>query len=153
LHAITLGNWGRGERSAVADRNDHARALSWRWLRRAGLIDHAGRGEVRQRGANRLEHRDCFRRTSPASKPQFPLNDPKIAGCEVVLAGRNFGCGSSREAAVYALADYGIRVVIASSFGDISAANAVKNGLLPAQISEEDSEGCCAPTNWSDTGL
>jgi 3-isopropylmalate/(R)-2-methylmalate dehydratase small subunit len=75
-----------------------------------------------------------------ASKPQFPLNDPKLSGCEVLLAGRNFGCGSSREAAVYALADYGIRVVIASSFGDIFASNAIKNGVLPAQISEEDFE-------------
>jgi 3-isopropylmalate/(R)-2-methylmalate dehydratase small subunit len=67
------------------------------------------------------------------------LNDLKISGCEVLLAGRNFGCGSSREAAVYALADYGIRVVIASSFGDIFASNTVKNGVLPAQVSEEDS--------------
>lgn len=75
-----------------------------------------------------------------ASKPQFPLNDPKLSGCEALLAGRNFGCGSSREAAVYALADYGIRVVIASSFGDIFASNAIKNGVLPAQISEEDFE-------------
>jgi 3-isopropylmalate/(R)-2-methylmalate dehydratase small subunit len=73
------------------------------------------------------------------AKPEFPLNDPALRGCAVVLAGRNFGCGSSREAAVYALADYGIRVVIASSFGDIFASNAVKNGLLPAQISEQDS--------------
>jgi len=75
-----------------------------------------------------------------APKPQFPLNDPQLSGCEVILAGRNFGCGSSREAAVYALADYGIRVVVASSFGDIFASNAVKNGVLPAQISEDDSE-------------
>jgi 3-isopropylmalate/(R)-2-methylmalate dehydratase small subunit len=75
-----------------------------------------------------------------ALKPEFPLNDPAIKGCEVILAGRNFGCGSSREAAVYALADYGIRVVIASSFGDIFASNAIKNGLLPAQISEQDAE-------------
>ena len=75
-----------------------------------------------------------------ALRPEFPLNDPAVLGCEVILAGRNFGCGSSREAAVYALADYGIRVVIASSFGDIFASNAVKNGLLPAQISEQDSE-------------
>jgi 3-isopropylmalate/(R)-2-methylmalate dehydratase small subunit len=73
-------------------------------------------------------------------KPEFPLNDPAVKGCEVILAGRNFGCGSSREAAVYALADFGIRVVIASSFGDIFASNAIKNGLLPAQISEVDSE-------------
>jgi 3-isopropylmalate/(R)-2-methylmalate dehydratase small subunit len=75
-----------------------------------------------------------------ALRPEFPLNDAAVSGCEVIIAGRNFGCGSSREAAVYALADYGIRVVIASSFGDIFASNAVKNGLLPAQISEQDSE-------------
>jgi 3-isopropylmalate/(R)-2-methylmalate dehydratase small subunit len=74
------------------------------------------------------------------ARPDFPLNDPKSSGCEVMLAGRNFGCGSSREAAVYALADYGIRAVIASSFGDIFAANAVKNGVLPAQISEQDAQ-------------
>jgi 3-isopropylmalate/(R)-2-methylmalate dehydratase small subunit len=75
-----------------------------------------------------------------APKPEFPLNDLKVTGCEVILAGRNFGCGSSREAAVYALADYGIRAVIASSFGDIFASNAVKNGVLPAQVSEQDAE-------------
>jgi 3-isopropylmalate/(R)-2-methylmalate dehydratase small subunit len=75
-----------------------------------------------------------------ALRPEFPLNHPAVSGCEVIIAGRNFGCGSSREAAVYALADYGIRVVVASSFGDIFASNAVKNGLLPAQISEQDSE-------------
>jgi 3-isopropylmalate/(R)-2-methylmalate dehydratase small subunit len=75
-----------------------------------------------------------------AARPEFPLNDPLVSGCEAIIAGRNFGCGSSREAAVYALADYGIRVVIAPSFGDIFASNAVKNGVLPAQISEQDSE-------------
>lgn len=78
--------------------------------------------------------------TDGAPKPEFPLNNPKLSGCKVILAGRNFGCGSSREAAVYALADYGIRVVIASSFGDIFASNAIKNSVLPAQISEEDFE-------------
>ncbi len=70
----------------------------------------------------------------------FVLNDPAFAASEVMIARRNFGCGSSREAAVYALADYGIRTVIAPSFGDIFASNAVKNGLLPAQVSEEDAE-------------
>jgi len=74
------------------------------------------------------------------AKRDFPLNDPAYAKCEVLIARRNFGCGSSREAAVYALADHGIRVVIAPSFGDIFASNAVKNGLLPAQISEADAE-------------
>jgi 3-isopropylmalate/(R)-2-methylmalate dehydratase small subunit len=75
-----------------------------------------------------------------ALRPEFPLNDPAVQNCEVLIAGRNFGCGSSREATVYALADYGIRVVIAASFGDIFTSNAVKNGVLPAQISEQDSE-------------
>ena len=73
-------------------------------------------------------------------KPECPLNDPAIAGCEVLLARRNFGCGSSREAAVYAVADYGIRVVVASSFGDIFSSNAIKNGIVPARVSEEDAE-------------
>ncbi|HEV2676418.1 MAG TPA: 3-isopropylmalate dehydratase small subunit [Aliidongia sp.] len=74
------------------------------------------------------------------TKRDFPLNDPAHARCEVIVARRNFGCGSSREAAVYALADFGIRTVIAPSFGDIFASNAVKNGLLPAQVTEEDAE-------------
>jgi 3-isopropylmalate/(R)-2-methylmalate dehydratase small subunit len=74
------------------------------------------------------------------NKRDFPLNNPVYAGCEILIARRNFGCGSSREAAVYALADHGIRVVIAPSFGDIFASNAIKNGLLPARISEDDAE-------------
>ncbi len=56
----------------------------------------------------------------------------------VLVAGSNFGCGSSREAAVYALVDFGVQVVIAHSFGDIFASNAVNNGLLPARIKLED---------------
>ena len=68
----------------------------------------------------------------------FVLNEPRYAGAQVIVAGRNFGTGSSREAAVYALADYGIRCVVAPSFGDIFASNAVKNGLLPAVVGEAD---------------
>lgn len=71
-------------------------------------------------------------------RPDFVLNTPRHAGAKVLVAGRNFGSGSSREAAVYALWDYGIRCVIAPSFGDIFASNAVKNGLLPARVSEDD---------------
>jgi 3-isopropylmalate/(R)-2-methylmalate dehydratase small subunit len=67
-----------------------------------------------------------------------PLNRHK--GISVIVTRRNFGSGSSREAAVYALHDFGIRVVIAPSFGDIFAANAVNNGLLPAQVSEDEVE-------------
>ena len=67
-------------------------------------------------------------------KADFPLNTHD--GASVLMVGRNFGSGSSREAAVYALVDAGIRAVIAPSFGDIFASNAVNNGLLPAQIDE-----------------
>ena len=70
--------------------------------------------------------------------PDFPLN--ARPGCAILVARRNFGAGSSREAAVYALADYGIRCVLAPSFGDIFAANAVNNGLLPARLEEADAE-------------
>ncbi len=70
----------------------------------------------------------------------FTLNNPVRAGAEILVARRNFGAGSSREAAVYALVDYGFRCVIAPSFGDIFSSNAVNNGLLPAQVSEEDAE-------------
>lgn len=70
----------------------------------------------------------------------FPLSDPGFAGAKVLVARRNFGTGSSREAAVYALWDFGIRCVVAPSFGDIFASNAVKNGLLPALVSDEAAE-------------
>lgn len=75
------------------------------------------------------------------------LDDPRRAGAAVMVARRNFGCGSSREAAVYALLDYGIRCVIAPSFGDIFASNAVKNGVLPACVSEVDAETLLASTS------
>jgi 3-isopropylmalate/(R)-2-methylmalate dehydratase small subunit len=72
--------------------------------------------------------------------PGFPLENPRYAGARSLVARRNFGGGSSREAAVYALVDYGIRCVVAPSFGDIFASNAVGNGLLPAVVSEADAE-------------
>jgi 3-isopropylmalate/(R)-2-methylmalate dehydratase small subunit len=73
-------------------------------------------------------------------RPDFPLNATAAQGAEVLVTRRNFGAGSSREAAVYALADFGFRCVIAPSFGDIFASNAVNNGLLPAKVSEADAE-------------
>ena len=72
--------------------------------------------------------------------PAFPLNQPPFANAQIIVARRNFGAGSSREAAVYALADFGIRCVLAPSFGDIFASNAVNNGLLPAKVSDADAE-------------
>jgi 3-isopropylmalate/(R)-2-methylmalate dehydratase small subunit len=73
-------------------------------------------------------------------RPDFPLNSATAQGAEVLVARRNFGAGSSREAAVYALADFGFACVIAPSFGDIFASNAVNNGVLPAKVSESDAE-------------
>jgi len=67
-------------------------------------------------------------------RPDFVLNDPRFAGAEILVADRNFGVGSSREAAVYALAAIGIRCVIAESFGDIFHSNALKNFLLPVTL-------------------
>jgi 3-isopropylmalate/(R)-2-methylmalate dehydratase small subunit len=67
-------------------------------------------------------------------RPDFPLNRPAWRGAKIVVGGRNFGCGSSRESAVYALYDYGIRCVIAPSYGDIFSGNAVQNGLLTAIV-------------------
>ena len=66
--------------------------------------------------------------------PTFALNAPQYAGASVLIAGKNFGCGSSREHAVWALRDYGFRAVIASSFADIFAGNCVKNGLVPVVL-------------------
>jgi len=70
--------------------------------------------------------------------PTFPFNDPARRGAQILIAGRNFGCGSSRETAVWAIAGLGIRVVVAPSFGDIFFANCFKSGLLPIVIGEND---------------
>jgi 3-isopropylmalate/(R)-2-methylmalate dehydratase small subunit len=75
---------------------------------------------------------------SDGHEKDFPLNQPGWKNAKILLAGRNFGGGSSREAAVYALYDYGFRCVVAPSFGDIFAQNAVKNGLLTAIVSDAD---------------
>jgi 3-isopropylmalate/(R)-2-methylmalate dehydratase small subunit len=80
-----------------------------------------------------------LRRTADGTlDPYFPLNGNVKAS--ILLAGPNFGSGSSREAAVYALVDAGFRAVIAPSFGDIFSSNAVNNGLLPARVSLTDSD-------------
>ncbi len=70
--------------------------------------------------------------------PSFILNQEGYRDAQVLLAGDNFGCGSSREHAVWALMDYGVKCVIATSFSDIFAGNAVKNGLLAAVVSPQD---------------
>ncbi|MBO7708109.1 MAG: 3-isopropylmalate dehydratase small subunit [Thermoguttaceae bacterium] len=73
-----------------------------------------------------------------SDNPEFELNFPQYKGATILLARRNFGCGSSREHAPWAVADYGFRVVIASSFADIFFNNSFKNGILLVRLSEEE---------------
>ncbi|HAT2714210.1 TPA: 3-isopropylmalate dehydratase small subunit [Aeromonas hydrophila] len=70
--------------------------------------------------------------------PEFVLNQPQFAGASILLARENFGCGSSREHAPWALADYGFRTVIAPSFADIFYGNAINNGMVPVRLKEEE---------------
>lgn len=74
-------------------------------------------------------------------KPEFVLNQPAWRKVGILVAGANFGCGSSREGAVYALLDYGISAVIAPSYGDIHYANELQNGMLPVILPEEICSG------------
>ncbi|MGH8230811.1 MAG: 3-isopropylmalate dehydratase small subunit [Steroidobacteraceae bacterium] len=71
-----------------------------------------------------------------ALRADFPLNRPEAAGCSVLVAGRNFGCGSSREHAPWALLDSGFRAVISTEIADIFRNNSLKNGLLPIEVDE-----------------
>jgi 3-isopropylmalate/(R)-2-methylmalate dehydratase small subunit len=70
----------------------------------------------------------------------FVLNQPRYSGASILVAGKNFGCGSSREHAVWALADFGFRAVIAPSFADIFANNCVKNGVLTVVLTEKETD-------------
>jgi 3-isopropylmalate/(R)-2-methylmalate dehydratase small subunit len=83
---------------------------------------------------------DWARKDDGSPNPDFELNKPEAAGASILLARRNFGCGSSREHAPWALEDYGFRVIIAPSFADIFYNNCFKNGMLPIRLSEEQVE-------------
>ncbi|HEY6488486.1 MAG: 3-isopropylmalate dehydratase small subunit [Terracidiphilus sp.] len=78
-------------------------------------------------------------RQTPEGKqdPTFVVNDPRYKGAQILVAGKNFGCGSSREHAAWALSDFGFRVVIAPTFADIFFSNAGKNGIVLARLNEE----------------
>src|ERR1700694_134906 len=78
-----------------------------------------------------------WRFAADGKKNAFVLDEPRYEGASILVAGKNFGCGSSREHAVWALADFGFRVIIASSFADIFANNSLKNGLLTVRLSDE----------------
>ena len=69
-----------------------------------------------------------------APRPEFPLNQPAARDCAILVAGNNFGCGSSREHAPWALLDYGFRAIISTAIADIFTSNALKNGLLPIVV-------------------
>jgi 3-isopropylmalate/(R)-2-methylmalate dehydratase small subunit len=81
-------------------------------------------------------------RQTPDGKPvaDFVLNDARYQGAQILIAGKNFGCGSSREHAAWALSDYGFRVVIAPTFADIFFSNAGKNGIVLVRLSESEVE-------------
>jgi 3-isopropylmalate/(R)-2-methylmalate dehydratase small subunit len=73
-------------------------------------------------------------------KPDFVLNKPEAQGCSILVAGRNFGCGSSREHAPWALTDFGIKAVISTEFADIFRNNSLKNGLVPVLVDDATAE-------------
>lgn len=92
-------------------------------------IERTGFGEFLFDEWRYLENRE--------DNPNFPLNDPKRKGASILITGDNFGCGSSREHAPWALADYGFKVIIAGSFADIFYMNCTKNGILPITLEKE----------------
>jgi 3-isopropylmalate/(R)-2-methylmalate dehydratase small subunit len=92
----------------------------------------------RAEGLGKFLFHDLRRDAQGGDRADFPLNQPVWREAKILVGGVNFGVGSSRESAVYALHDCGIRCVIATSFGDIFAQNSVKNGLLPAVVDAAD---------------
>ena len=86
-------------------------------------------------GLGKLCFNDWRYQADGSDNPAFPLNQPQAKGCSILVAGRNFGCGSSREHAPWALLDYGIQAVLCSEIADIFRNNALKNGLLAIVIS------------------
>ncbi|HZP65108.1 MAG TPA: 3-isopropylmalate dehydratase small subunit [Rudaea sp.] len=87
-------------------------------------------------GLGKALFHDWRYRADGSPDPEFALNRPQAQGCEILVAGRNFGCGSSREHAPWALTDHGFRAVLSSEIADIFRGNALKNGLLAVVLSE-----------------
>lgn len=108
------------ERNIDTDQIIPARFLTT--TERAGLGSHA--------------FNDWRRRADGSLNPEFPFNQAQNAGAQILVAGRNFGCGSSREHAPWALTDLGLRAVISAEIADIFRSNALKNGLLPIVLAE-----------------
>jgi len=92
---------------------------------------------LRGPGYEKLAFHDIRYDANGNDRPDFVLNQAPYRNARILVAGANFGCGSSREAAVYVLYDYGIRAVIAPSFGDIHYGNELQNGMLPVTLADE----------------
>jgi 3-isopropylmalate/(R)-2-methylmalate dehydratase small subunit len=88
-------------------------------------------------GLGRHLFHDWRYRTDGSENPEFVLNSHAARGCEILVTGRNFGCGSSREHAAWALLDYGIKAVISTEIADIFRSNSLKNGLLPILVQRD----------------
>ncbi len=93
---------------------------------------------IERSGFGQFLFHDWRRLPDAAPDPDFVLNQSLYSGASILVAGKNFGCGSSREHAPWALADYGFRAIIAPSFADIFANNCLKNGLLTVAIADAD---------------
>ena len=91
---------------------------------------------TQREGLGKALFHDWRYRDDGSLDPEFALNKPAARGCEILVAGRNFGCGSSREHAPWALTDFGFRAVLSSEIADIFRGNALKNGLLAVVLSE-----------------
>jgi 3-isopropylmalate/(R)-2-methylmalate dehydratase small subunit len=109
---------------------------------------------IERTGFGEFLFNDWRRSAEGKPDPAFVLNQPRYTGASILLAGKNFGCGSSREHAVWALNDFGFRAVVAPSFADIFANNCVKNGVLTVVLSEkETSEIAQKASELPDYGL
>jgi len=95
---------------------------------------------IERSGFGQFLFQDWRRLEDGSQNPEFELNQPRYQGATILLTRRNFGCGSSREHAPWALEDFGFRALIAPSFADIFYNNCFKNGVLPVRLSEEDVE-------------
>lgn len=93
---------------------------------------------IERTGYGRFLFHDWRAREDGSPDPDFSLNRPEYAGASILVTGRNFGCGSSREHAPWALTDFGFRAVIAPSFADIFKSNSFQNGLLPIELAKDE---------------
>lgn len=105
---------------------------------------------IERTGFGQFLFNDWRLNTDGSPNGEFVLNDPRYSGASVLVAGPNFGCGSSREHAPWALLDYGFRAVIAPGFGDIFFNNSLKNGLLPVVLDEATVAGIAAKAQTAD---